>query len=147
MIVTSTGQAGPGSRTRTRISPKLALFALLMLTATLTLSCATILKGPYELLTISSNPGGAEVTIDGSARVGQTPITLALVDSRFTHTIQLRLDGYQDATIVLGHHLGAGWLLLDIFLTGFVGLIVDGVTGDWMMLDANLLHVEMQPSR
>ena len=115
--------------------------------AALLCSCATILKGDYETVSISSNPPGAQVTFDGNSRVGQTPVILPIVDSRISHTIVLQLEGYADANIVLGNHLGIGWLLLDIFLTGLVGVIVDGVTGDWMELDANQLHVEMQPIR
>ena len=38
-----------------------------------------------------------------------------------------------------------GWVVLDLFLTGPIGIIVDAVTGDWKHLDADCAEVVNNP--
>lgn len=38
-----------------------------------------------------------------------------------------------------------GWVVLDLFLTGPIGIIVDAVTGDWKHLDADCATVVNNP--
>ena len=35
---------------------------------------------------------------------------------------------------VIPSGISAGYLMLDIFLTGLIGVVVDAVTGDWTVL-------------
>ena len=102
---------------------------LLIIPAT---GCATILKGNLDEVTIATAPPGAYAWVDGDFR-GQTPMRIEL-DSRREHTVDLRLDGYADAHVLLQRTVGAGWLLLDV-VAGLVPLLVDAITGAWHYLD------------
>ena len=39
-----------------------------------------------------------------------------------------------------------GWVVLDLFLTGPIGIIVDAVTGDWKHLDSDCAAIVNNPS-
>ena len=50
------------------------------------------------------------------------------------HALKLRTEGV-DLPVSLQHHIGMGWLVADLLLTGFFGLIVDGITSRWNELE------------
>ena len=69
-------------------------------------------------------PAGA--TIDG--RSGTTTLS-----QQETHLVQ-----YADGrTCTIDTSVGWPWVVLNLFTTGPIGLIVDGVTGNWKHLDDN----------
>ena len=107
-----------------------------------TFGCATILNDKNPPLTVTSNPDGAEVHVDGYY-AGTTPLTTN-VSIRQEHTVTVKKEGYRDNTKVVGYNTGALWIVLDI-LTGLIPLIVDAVTGDWQELDYESVHLELAP--
>ena len=91
------------------------------------LGCATIF-GPKEVsMPISSVPSGAQVYVDG-VDLGVTPTKLQL-DIRRSYTLVLKKEGDPDQPYYLRNYVGAGWVILDIFL--LVPLIVDAGTQEW----------------
>lgn len=76
---------------------------------------------------VSSVPAGAQVVVDGVDR-GVTPTKLKL-DIRRSYTLVLKKEGEPDQPYELRNYVGAGWVILDIFL--LVPLIVDAGTQEW----------------
>jgi hypothetical protein len=73
-----------------------------------------------------SLPDGA--TVDGQGASGH-----ATLKQSETHTVQ-----YADGTsCTIDSGVGWPWVVLDLFTTGPLGLIIDGVTGNWKHLDDN----------
>jgi len=90
--------------------------------------CATLFSGSSDEVSLSSDPKGANVYVNGDNR-GKTPITLSLKKGK-EYSIEFEKDGYEKKTWHLSYSLGAGWLILDV-LAGLVGIIVDASTGAW----------------
>lgn len=61
------------------------------------------------------------------------------------HTVTATKEGYRDSTKRVGNYAGALWIILDILLTGLIGLVVDAITGDWQELDRESVHLELEP--
>ncbi len=92
--------------------------------------CALVFKGETQDISVSSDPGGAEVIIDGVPH-GITPVIVNLsVNSE--HTVVLRKNG-QERTFLIRNEVGPLWVVLDV-VTGLVPLIVDAATGAWFEL-------------
>lgn len=94
--------------------------------------CATIFVGSKEEISLSSEPSGAKVLVNGGNE-GKTPLTILLKRGK-DYTIEFVKDGYESKTLRMTYSLGAGWLILDI-LAGLVGIIVDAATGNWNGFD------------
>jgi len=69
------------------------LFATLIVSAT---GCATTLNRKQSKLSVTSEPDGAEVFVNGE-RVGRTPIVLELAANQF-YAIEYRKPGYETVT-------------------------------------------------
>jgi PEGA domain len=106
--------------------------------------CAAILGSKSTNVAAISQPPGAEVYLDG-ARVGVTPDTIP-VESKKSHTLSLRLPGYKEDSCVLTSSVDGGWIILDVFLGGLVGIIVDAATSEWNELNKKSCNVVLSPT-
>ena len=106
----------------------IVLFSLIFLLS----GCATLFKGTSEEVRFGSEPGKAEVWINGQ-RMGETPFSLKL-ESKKTYTIEFRKEGFKPVTKTITNHVGPGWIILDV-LCGLLPVIVDAATGAWYSLD------------
>jgi hypothetical protein len=134
-----------GGRRKDRGETSTGSRAVALLTAAVFLcSCATVFKGSNEKVSLSSDPPGATVFLNGLP-VGKTP-TEVLLASKSPYSLEFRKDGYEPRAVVLTHSLGAGWFLLDfLFIIFFVPIIVDAATGDWYYLQPTTVRAVLQP--
>lgn len=89
--------------------------------------CATIIHGgSSQKISISSDPVGANVSIDG-ATFGVTPLVADLKRSN-EHIVVLNMDGYQPAQLTLTKSV-SGWVWGNVLIGGLIGLAVDFATG------------------
>src|SRR6185436_19716670 len=95
---------------------KSALACLLCVTT----GCGAILASKTKTVIVNSNPPGAQVMLDGMP-AGQTPGTI-VVDNKKSHVVTFKAQGYADGQCNLTTHVGVVWLILDIFLTGLIGV-------------------------
>jgi PEGA domain len=95
--------------------------------------CATIVHGTSQAIPFSSNPEGAEVFVNGSAR-GVTPTTVTLPRSSSSYNVVYKKAGYEDTSDNL-HSSISGYYFLNIILGGIVGLVLDAVDGAWYDYD------------
>lgn len=68
------------------------IFTVLLVMLALT-SCATVLKGSTQDVTIDSSPSGADVYVDGKA-MGKTPAIIPLEKNEYS-SIKVEKDGYE----------------------------------------------------
>jgi hypothetical protein len=99
---------------------------LLALVTVLSTSCATIVNGKKESVTIRTTPSGAKV-LAGTQRC-YSPCTLELNRGQ-NYTITLIKKGYQNQEIELNGKELDGWLWGNIVLGGLIGLAVDFGSG------------------
>lgn len=117
---------------------KIKVFVLFLMIFYLS-GCATLFKGTSEEVSFGSNPGGAEIWIDGKM-MGKTPLSFKL-ETKKTYVIEFKMEGKKAQTIKLNNHVGAGWIILDV-LAGLVPVIIDAATGAWYSFDQKNVTVD-----
>lgn len=117
---------------------------IIVVAATLALSgCATVVNGRTEPLGLSSNPAGAEVSIDNGTMKVITPTSIELKRDE-NHTFVFHKDGYQDtsATVTSGT---SGWVWGNLLAGGIIGGVVDFATGAAYKFSDDTLSVNLTP--
>ncbi len=104
--------------------------------------CATVVGGAKDQkVTITSDPPGAAVLVDGQS-YGVTPAEVPL--SRKTeHVVQLQHPGYEPVQVSLKRTLNP-WLLGNVVVGGFLGIVVDVCTGATHSLSPDTLNLKLQ---
>lgn len=116
-----------------------ALVSLLLLVGSA--GCASIMHGSTQQIAVSSNPSRADVTVNGQV-LGETPVVANLA-RKDTHTIAVRLAGYEDYEITLTRSV-TGWVWGNIVFGGIIGLAVDAITGGLYKLSPEQVMAEMR---
>ena len=100
--------------------------ALIALSIVLTSGCATIVKGTTQGVSISSDPPGADVNVDG-AFVGQTPLSVEMERKR-DHLVTIERSGYESRTVPVVKSVG-GAVWGNVLAGGLIGWGVDATSG------------------
>jgi hypothetical protein len=107
------------------------------------MGCATVFKGSTREVAFNTEPAGAEVFVNGR-KLGNTPVEVEL-ESRVTHSIEIKKAGYAPHTLVITNNLGAGWVVLDV-LFGLWPALIDLATGAWFNLDRDQVFANLTES-
>jgi hypothetical protein len=116
-----------------------------------------IINGSSQEVTVNSSPSGAEVIIDG-ALAGETPLTVDLARGE-SHTAEVSLEGHDTESFRIKRSADGGIIVMDLLLTGGIGLLIDLGTGGMYRLspteiaadlnavsiNGNQIHVSMSP--
>ena len=117
------------------------ILLILLITGFTFQSCATLFAPKKNTLTVTSNPGGADVVINGY-KMGETPLELSLAPNQ-AYTIEYKKDGYDNAVKVVNIKVGPIWVVLDV-LAGLVPAIIDAATGSWNELETDQINVMLE---
>lgn len=104
----------------------LSLVAVVGLAPAVLWACATIIHGSSQEVSISSQPTGATVTVDGQP-AGVTPVVSSM-KRKDKHQIRVTMDGYQPFELATTRGT-SGWVWGNIIFGGLIGLAVDAMTG------------------
>lgn len=117
--------------------------AALAIVAMMTSGCATIVHlGSTEELSVSSEPSGATVVIDGTER-GVTPLATK-VERKKDHAVVLTKEGFEENQSRVESHI-SGWIAGNIILGGLVGLLVDVMSGGGYTIEPDKVAVTLKP--
>ena len=121
---------------------KKVVLMMVVFTAFIFTSCATILSGTSDDITFNSDPSGAAIMLDG-LKVGKTPATVSIKRPGFGNKeITLKLDGYEDRTFMLQK----GFNTMAICnLASWPGWVIDIVTGTIMKYSKTNYSVDLDP--
>jgi hypothetical protein len=108
--------------------------------------CATILRGTNHGIGISTQPPGAEVTIDNEI-YGITPVS-AKLKRKDNHHIVIQMAGYEPYEIMLTRQT-SGWVFGNIlFGPGvLIGLAVDAISGGMYTLSPDQVSADLPVSK
>ena len=126
---------------------QLALATFMLLTGALSQGCATIFAPRYERLSVSSNPPGANIIVNGN----QAGITPASVDIDKTRPPNVRVEapGYQSKQCYAHMEPGIPYILADVALCVFtlVGCVafIDAM-GPWNELRDKHCMANLEPA-
>lgn len=115
--------------------------ASIIISSFLIYSCATIMHGTKQDIGISSNPGGAEITVDGQV-MGKTPSTFEL-SRKINHVVKIDLEGYESYSATLTRNT-SGWVWGNLVLGGLIGLGVDYLSGGLYDLTPEQVQAELR---
>lgn len=101
------------------------IFSIITISALIFISCATIVTGTTQLVTINSNVEGATIKLDG-VYIGKTPFTGEIKKNGDILTIEKK--GYKTYSIALSTSL-EGMFWGNIITGGTLGSITDFATG------------------
>lgn len=104
-------------------------------------SCATIMNGPTQPISICSNPTDADVWLDNSY-VGNTPMLLNL-SRNSEHIVRIELPGYQPQVITFSRKVSK-WVIGNLVFGGVIGLAVDAISGGLYVLTPEQVQAEMR---
>jgi hypothetical protein len=105
---------------------KIIIKSILLLSAILLSSCATIISGSRQNVEITSEPSSAKVYIN-EIEIGNTPVQKNLKRNQ-EYQLILKLDGYKTYETKLERKFNA-WFIGNIAFGGLIGLIIDPITG------------------
>ena len=104
-------------------------------------SCATIINGPDQKVTIVSDPSGADIEING-VEAGKTPATFRILRAK-DHEITLSKEGYHVHTVKLERELSP-IVALYILPGGLASAAIDTAQGTIYCFPDDV-NVEMLP--
>lgn len=119
-----------------RLLKHIAGFVLVLLFS----GCASLIHGPTQMVVITSQPTGANVSVNGR-HVGTTPYVTELrrsgvkTESGFAdHVIGITREGYMPFMTEIDRRFD-GWFLGNILLGGLIGMAIDAANGSMYVLD------------
>jgi len=119
--------------------------ALLMLSVIpiLSSSCATIMHGNSQEISINSEPEGATVYVDGQER-GKTPLSLLLSRKKERYIVVIKKECYLPKTVEINRAI-SGSVAGNIIAGGIIGGVIDVASGSAYKLVPNKINVVLQP--
>lgn len=96
--------------------------AVLLLT-----SCASIIHGTKQNLSVSSMPSGAKVFVKG-VHMATTPAVIELSRKESNIILRFEKEGYEPVEVALNRSVD-GWIWGNIVFGGLIGLAVDFIDG------------------
>jgi hypothetical protein len=113
-------------------------YAIIPLVLSIT-GCATVFTGTHDQISISSEPSGAKVVLNGN-EMGRTPVTIPVSRTLGTTTMTLKKQGFEDKSFALQSGFNT-IALLDIFL--WPTFIVDAATGSIVKYTQTNYNIEL----
>ncbi|HEY6844469.1 MAG TPA: hypothetical protein VI391_09890 [Thermoanaerobaculia bacterium] len=98
-----------------------------VLAAVLLARCASLVHSDFEKIPVTSNPSGADVTLDcgrGATRIGTTPLTLMVHRKDTGCSVTITKNGWFGARVDL-HRSIATALLLDFLAAGAAAIVAN----------------------
>lgn len=120
------------------------LIALMIASATILSSCATIIAGSSKSVTFDSNPSGVELLMDGNS-LGVTPLTIQIT-GKPNRMIVARKEGYEAQAIILSTKRNP-WFWGNIMILGVVGSTTDVQSGAAFEYTPNSYFITLMPTK
>ena len=96
-------------------------------TALVIVSCASIIHGTGQDISVNSVPSGAKVMVKG-VHMATTPAVIELKRKESNIILRFEKEGYEPVEIALNRSVD-GWIAGNIILGGLIGLAIDFING------------------
>ena len=90
-------------------------------------SCATIIHGTRQEISVNSMPSGAKVIVRG-VHMATTPAVIELKRNQSNIVLRFEKEGYEPVEIALRRSVD-GWIAGNIIFGGLIGLAIDFLDG------------------
>ncbi len=116
------------------------ILAIVLCLSILLSSCASIVNGSKDEVSIMSNPTAAEIFVNGR-QMGPTPGIISLTRGEY-HLVEIKKDGYAPISIRTSKSV-SGWIFGNIICGGLIGLAIDFITGSAYDVEPDNIHVNL----
>jgi hypothetical protein len=123
------------------------LIAAVLIGATMTSGCATIIRGSSQTFNVASTPTAASVTTSNGYACEATPCSFD-IKRKATFGITISKPGYKTFSTQVGNRIsgrGGASAAGNVIAGGVVGLGVDAITGASLDLNPNPMRVILEP--
>jgi hypothetical protein len=108
-------------------------------------SCATIMKGTSQDISINSNPVSAKFVVKTTGGIemfsGSTPGSVKLPKKK-EYIVTITMQGFKDANISITQSFES-WTIGNVICGGIIGLIVDAANGAMWKLEPDVIMVTL----
>lgn len=104
-------------------------------------SCATIINGPKETVSVSTTPSGATVTDGKETKISPAQFVL---DRNRDYILTISKPGYDTENVKVVHVI-SGWVAGNIISFGWIGAGVDAASGAMWRLEPDTILVTLHP--
>lgn len=108
---------------------------------TLSVGCGAIFKGSSQNISVMCSPD-TKFIIQPDGMEQTTPTTLDLARNK-SYVLSFQKDGYETKKVEIKKSASVGIIVLDVILTGLVGVVVDAATGSWYNLTPDQVMVAL----
>jgi hypothetical protein len=118
-----------------------------LIAASFTSGCATIVRGSNQTFNVASTPTAASVTTSNGYACDATPCSFR-IKRKATFGVTVSKPGYKTFTAQVGNRIsgrGGAGVAGNIVAGGIVGVGVDAVTGASLDLNPNPMRVILEP--
>ena len=119
-----------------------ALTCIMLLASCLFTGCGVMFNGTSQTLQIDSSPDGARISSAPAVGDFTTPASISL-ERKNSYVLTFEKEGYKPATFTVQKRIKGGIVILDVLLTGLVGVVVDAATGGWYKLTPEAVSVTL----
>lgn len=106
--------------------------------------CASIVDGNSQSVSLSSNPEGATVYLNGNA-IGKTPVTITTKRKGSSQPLRFTKEGYKDVEVQLISTVNP-WFFGNIVTGGLLGSTTDGLSGAAFKYEPGSYMVTLPPA-
>lgn len=121
---------------------QLTKVVLLALCVALT-GCGAIFNGSSKTIDIQCSPSGTSISANPEIGDYTCPTTLTL-QRKHSYVLTFSKEGYNSKKVEIRKGAQAGIIILDVLLTGLIGVIIDAATGSWNNLKPDQVSVTLE---
>ncbi len=105
--------------------------------------CGAMFNGSSKVIEVQGSPEGAKIS--GNPDIGSYTLPASLSLSRKnSYVLTFSKEGYKDAKVNIKASAQFGIIVLDVLLTGLIGVVVDAATGSWNGLSPDQVSVSLE---
>ena len=105
--------------------------------------CGAILNGSSKMIDIQCSPSGTSISANPEIGDYTCPTTLKL-QRKHSYVLTFSKEGYNSKKVEIRKGVQAGIIILDVLLTGLIGVIIDATTGSWNNLKPDQVSVSLE---
>ena len=122
--------------------PKIIMICINIILVFSLIGCATIVKGKFQKITVTSDPSQAFVTVDGQQT--KTPGVVTLDTTRSMYVLRFEKEGYEPVEVKIKRGL-SGWLFGNIIFGGIIGIVIDFASNSAYKLSPEEVEAALKP--
>jgi hypothetical protein len=100
-------------------------------------------NGSSKIINIQGSPSGAKVTSNPDIGSYTVPASLSL-SRKHSYVLTFSKEGYKESKVQIRAGAQFGIIVLDILMTGLIGVVVDAATGSWNNLTPDQVSVNLE---